>query len=228
MTQPTDEFEGFDPRALALLAQMPAWDKDQYQQHRPLLAQGVTAPGLALISTIAQSLDPELTVTARGSVSPLHTDLRFAKPGAPKYKDHLLLTCWHGADKRQAPILWLRIDAKRAGFASGVAFTPAVRDLWRHAIASNAGQQLDEHLRRLIDERGAEIAGDTLANVPKPYPADHPRGDLLRLKGFQVRFIEPLPTSVGDAEFARWCIERFEDLQPVHDWLHANLCGGAE
>ena len=43
-----------------------------------------------------------------------------------------------------------------------------------------------------------------------------------------MRFIEPLPTSVGDAEFARWCIERFEDLQPVHDWLHANLCGGAE
>lgn len=157
MTQPTREFEGFDPRALALLAQMPAWDKDQYQQHKPLLAQGVTAPGLALISTIAQSLDPELTVTARGSVSPLH-----------------------------------------------------------------------EHLRRLIDERGAEIAGDTLADVPKPFPTDHPRGDLLRLKGFQVRFIEPLPASVGEAAFARWCIERLEDLQPVHDWLLANLCGGAE
>ena len=79
-------------------------------------------------------------MTSRGSVSPLHRDLRFAPEGAPRYKDHLLLTAWEGADKRTAPMFWIRVDAHRAGFASGIGFTPESRDRWRDAVGGDAGR----------------------------------------------------------------------------------------
>ena len=59
--------------------------------------------------------------------------------------------------------------------------------------------------------------------VPAPFDADHPRADLLRMTGFQVRFIEPLPDTIGSPDFAGWCADRLADLLPVHRWLLANL-----
>lgn len=216
-------FVRFDPAALALLAELPTWDAERYGQHRADLADGVTGPGRDLITDLALRLDPELTVTPRGSVSPLHRDLRFAPPGSPRYKDHLLLTAWRGEDKRTAPTLWLRIGAERAGFASGVGFTPAIRQRWREAVADESGALLAAELTRLSAERGAEVAGDRLKRVPAPHPADHPRAELLRATGFQVRFTDELPDELTGEDFVAWCQRRFDALLPVHRWLVAHV-----
>ena len=103
-------FAGFDPKAIDLLRKLPGFDPDQYAEKKELLKQGVVTPSGDLIEELAMRLDADLTVVRRSSVSPLHRDLRFAKPGTARYKDHLLLTAWSGRDKKTAPILWLRID----------------------------------------------------------------------------------------------------------------------
>lgn len=212
-------FTGFDRDALRLLASLPTWSPETYADHKRQLSDGVTAPGLALITDVADRLDAALMVAPRSSVSPLHRDLRFAGPDAPRYKDHLLLTAWEGADKRSSPILWIRLDATQAGFASGMGFTPAVRDRWREAIAGSDGERLAAELTSLARLDRFEVDGDEVKRVPKPYDADHPRADLLRKTGFQARFIEPLPTSVDSSAFVDWCAERLERLLPVHRWL---------
>jgi hypothetical protein len=66
------------------------------------------------------------------------------------------------------------------------------------------------------------VAGDQVKKVPAPYDADHPRADLLRHTGFQVRFVEDLP-DVTDPDFAGWCAERLDGLLPVHRWLVDHL-----
>ena len=103
-------FEGFDPAAIALLDQLPGWDAETYGEHKAQLSAGVTKPAAALIADVADRLDADLTVAARGSVSPLHNDLRFAGPGAARYKDYAMMTTWEGADKKTSPILWIRVD----------------------------------------------------------------------------------------------------------------------
>jgi uncharacterized protein (DUF2461 family) len=216
-------FRGFDPAAVALLAELPGWDSDQYAAHRAELAAGLTKPGLELIGDVAEQLDPALTVIGRSSVSPLHRDLRFAAEGSPRYKDHLLLTAWEGADKRTAPTLWIRIDSARAGFASGIGFTPEIRQRWRTAVGGDDGADLQAILDRLSTARGIDIAGDEVKRVPAPFDAEHPRADLLRKTGFQVRFGEDLPETVADPSFAAWCAERLDSLLPVHRWLTAHL-----
>ena len=212
-------FDGFDPSAVALLADLPDWDADRYAAEKRRLADGVTKPGLALITAVAGRLDADLVVAARSSVSPLHRDLRFAPAGSPRYKDHLLLTTWEGADKRTAPMFWIRVDAERVGFASGIGFTPEIRDRWRDAVGGRFGEELAGELDALAATRGAEIAGDEVKRVPAPFDADHPRAALLRKTSFQVRFVDELPDSIGSPDFAGWCADRLGVLLPVHRWL---------
>ena len=219
-------FVGFDPATVALLDHLPGWDADEYAAHKTQLAAGITRPGAALIEEVADRLDAELTVVPRSSVSPLHRDLRFAAEGASRYKDHLLLTTWQGSDKNTSPILWIRVDAHRAGFASGIAFTPLVRARWRSAVGGAPGEELARLLDGLIAGRQAEVAGAELKKVPASFIMDHPRAHLLRRTGFQVRFVDDLPDSLGSPDFADWCIERLVALLPVHRWLATNLTKG--
>jgi uncharacterized protein (DUF2461 family) len=216
-------FGGFDPAAVALLDRLPDMTADEYADHKAMLTAGVTKPGAGLIADLADLLDADLTVAPRSSVSPLHRDLRFAPEGAARYKDHLLLTSWEGRDKRVSPMFWIRVDAHRVGFASGIGFTPEVRERWRKRVAGEPGATVANELAALIATRGAEVAGDRIKRVPAPFDADHPRADLLLHTGFQVRFAEPLPASIDRPEFVAWCAERLAALLPVHHWLLANL-----
>ena len=216
-------FNGFDPAAVALLARLPDMSAEQYAEHKTSLAGGLTKPGVALITDVAGQLDAELTVAPRSSVSPLHRDLRFASEGSPRYKDHLLLTTWEGADKKTSPTFWIRVDAERAGFASGVGFTPAVRERWRDRVGGDGGAVLMAELDRLASTRAAEVVGDQVKKVPPPFDGDHPRADLLRRTGFQVRFVEPLPPSIDTPGFVDWCTERLGALLLVHRWLIENV-----
>lgn len=220
------KFEGFDKDTLALLPELPSFDEDSYARHRKVLGEQLRKPALALITTVAESLELPLTIDPRGSVSPLHRDLRFAKAGTPRYKDHLLLTTWQGEEKSSSPVLWLRIDATSVGFASGIAFTPDIRDAWRAAIGGKAGEPLAKLLRSLSASQAKhsfEIDGPLLKRVPKPWDQEHPREELLRRTGFQVRFMEALPASAQTARFPQWCAKRLSKLVAVHTWLATEL-----
>jgi uncharacterized protein (DUF2461 family) len=221
-------FSGFDRASLALLSELPSWTPDKFAVHRRQLHDGVSEPGRALITDVAARLDAELTVEPRTSVSPLHRDLRFAPAGSARYKDHLLLTTWEGVEKRTSPTLWIRIEPRRAGFASGLGFTPTLRERWRAAVGSEKGAPLAAELEHLIERRRAEVAGDRLKNVPGSFDTDHPRAELLRLTGFQVRFTDELPDTISTPRFADWCAERLEELLPVHRWLLAHITTSPE
>jgi len=219
-------FEGFDRKALALLSELPSWNAKQYEAARARLKQGVSQPGGALIEEVAAALDVPLSVTRRSSVSPLHRDLRFAAKGSPRYKDHLLLTAWHGPQKQLAATLWIRVDSSGVGFASGLGFDPTRRKRWREAVGGSAGDRLARALRKVETASGRarfEVAGDQLVKVPAPWPDDHPRAELLRMKSFQVRFMEPLPAVVSKPSFVDWCATRLRRLLPVHEWLVEEL-----
>jgi uncharacterized protein (DUF2461 family) len=223
-------FQGFDRRAVELLRALPGLSAEAYTAQRELLAEGLIRPGGELIKMLARHLDVAGTTAAPCSVSPLHTDLRFAQAGSPRYKDYLLLTAWHGSGKKTGVTLWVRIDADTVGFASGVVFTPEVRDRWRRGVASEAGQVLVEALTRLQEahrEHRFELIGELLKRPPAPWDELHPRAELLRRTVFQLRFREALPGElVGRPELAAWCTQRLDELLPVHRWLVEQLATG--
>lgn len=215
-------FAGFDRNAIALLATLPALERPAYDELRGTLVSGLLTPAAALIEQVVQLLGVPLTVKAGSSISPLHTDLRFAAPGAPRYKDHLLMTVWHGLDKKTGPTLWIRVDTGGVGFASGTLFSPAARQRWRDAVAGPAGAELAGTIAELTQRHRADnfdVAGELLKKVPSPWATNHPRADLLRRTGFQLRFSQALPSLIDSPAFAPWCVDRLRELLPVHQWL---------
>jgi uncharacterized protein (DUF2461 family) len=80
--------------------------------------------------------------------------------------------------------------------------------------ADESGHRLAE-LVSSLGEDGHEILGDVMKRIPRGYPADHPRGDLLRhrsliaarqLESDAVRNVEPVYLAC-------------ERLRPLLDWL---------
>lgn len=115
----------------------------------------------------------------------------------------------------------MRLSQDQVGFAAGMMLTDL--DRWRTAVGEESGAALASAIRTLGRRFDVDVAGQALKRVPKPWPEDHPRGDLLRHKMFQVRWPEPTPKSVTTEEFAAFCADRLALLTGVHAWLRDNL-----
>ncbi|WP_020574101.1 DUF2461 family protein [Actinopolymorpha alba] len=92
-------------------------------------------------------------------------------------------------------------------------------DRFRAAVADEeSGSALVEILEG-IRGKGFEIAGDMMKRTPRGYPADHPRGELLRHRSVLAR--RPLgcddwlhtPKAVGRV------LQACHDLRPMTDWF---------
>jgi len=209
-------FKGFDKKALQQLRGLPEWDAEKYGENKARFAAGLREPGFALISQLAESM-PQLSVDKRASVSPLHNDLRFAKAGTPRYKDHLLLTAWEGADRKTSPMIWLRLDGKSVGFASGLGFTPKMRETFRAYVGSKQGAELEKAIKKIEKKFPTlDVAGPALKKVPRPFDPEHPRAELLKLTSIQVRFSVPCSRDVESPTFATWCKKHVQALAPIH------------
>jgi uncharacterized protein (TIGR02453 family) len=219
-------FTGFPASGLSFLTALGEQDRDWFQAHKEQYGTEVAQPAKDFVDAMSALLQDHVSPLVvgqpktNGSIAPINNDLRF-NPDAAPYKDHLLLKWWEGGDKKTAPTLWVRLSEAQVGFASGIALGDV--DRWRASVGGDDGAALTAALSTLGDRVDIDVAGQALKKVPKPWPDDHPRADLLRHKMFQVRWSEPTPSSVGSAEFADFCADRLALLGDVHAWLRDHL-----
>ena len=218
-------FDGYSDESIGFLAALPSRDPDWFKANKKEYERLIVAPTKALVVDLGERLRefvPDIVAEPKtnGSIAPINNDLRFS-PDKPPYKDNLMLRLWEGAPKKTAPTLFVRIAPDGVGFATGV--IPADLDRWRSAVAGEGGAELADAIAATVKKTKAEVVGQELKRVPAPFDADHPRGDLLRHKMLQVRWIKPLPKSVAKASFAGWCAGQLEEALPIHRWLVENL-----
>jgi len=215
----------FAAEARDFLRALPTRDKAWFDANRPAYQALVAEPAKTLVEAVAANLRNELSPAivgvprVNGSISPINRDIRFSADKTP-YKDHLLFRWWEGDEKKTAPTLFVRLAGDEVGFATGI-MLPSL-DRWRELVDAEAtGAPLASAVAKLVAETGAEVAGIEYKRVPKPYPAEHPRADLLRCKWLQVRWMEPFPEDGGD--FAQWCARHLLRCADVHRWLVEHL-----
>lgn len=221
-------FTGFPQEGLDFLRTLGGEDKAWFDANRGTYDEAVVGPTKAFVTALGERLAggfaPGIVAQpkANGSIAPINNDLRF-NPDKSPYKDHLLLRFWEGSDKKTSPTLFVRLGADEVGFATGAPILDIER--WRELVADEStGQDLADALTALGKRRDLDVAGEGYKKVPKPYPEDHPRADLLRCKGgLQARWSEPVPASVSKARFVDHCYKRLEACEPVHRWLLTNL-----
>lgn len=221
-------FEGFPTEGLAFLTELGRQDKAWFDENRATYDRAVVAPTKAFVSAVGERLADSFAkgIVAQpktnGSIAPINNDLRFS-PDKPPYKDHLLLRFWEGPTKKTAPTLFLRVSEDTLGFATGMMFADPER--WRRVVEDDrTGGALADALATLAKGRPLDIDGRGYKNVPKPYPADHPRADLLKHKGgIQARWAEPAPKAMTSSRLVDHCMKRLEACADVHRWFVANL-----
>jgi uncharacterized protein (TIGR02453 family) len=219
-------FAGFPRHAFELLRQLGVHnDRRWFATNRRELESALVAPALALVVDLGVVLRRAVSTDIRseprvgGSLLRMQHDARHVR--AAPFRTHLELWFWEGAGpSRDHPGCFIQLAPDRMVIGAGITvFPPQYVVPYREAVdRPRTGRELLAILRRLGGE-GWTIRASRRRRVPDPYPADHERGDLLRLTGLRVERPGPLPDAVFHPALPRALAPEYARLRPFHRWL---------
>jgi uncharacterized protein (TIGR02453 family) len=183
--------------------------------HKATYERSVRGPLEALLADVAAEFGP-------AKVFRPHRDVRFAKDKRP-YKENVAGVI-NGA---RGGGWYVALAADGLTVASGWYWMSADQlQRYRAAVDAPAGQGLETAAARL---RGAgfEVGGESLKTAPRGWPRDHPRIDLLRLKGVTVGRRFPPAKWFSTPRAEQEVLKAWRRAAPVNDWL-AEHVGPAE
>lgn len=228
---PSPRFEGFsDPKFFRQLAK--SQSREWFKAHKHEYDEGFAEPMLALLSELRSKLDRSYPDCELGEpkVFRIQRDVRFSKDKSP-YKTHVsgVVGIRHGSGKvtetPAAIYLQIGFDAseKRDTHLAGAGLylmDPGQLAKYRVAAASEErGKELSRIVAKL-GKHGATIeAGDSLKTLPRGVPADHPRRELLKLKGLVAMYGDVPANLVQQRKLVDWLAERGTRMAPLVRWL---------
>lgn len=97
---------------------------------------------------------------------------------------------------------------------------------YRHAVDDDVTGselvQIVENLRRL----GFDVTGTMLKRVPKAYPADHPRAELLRYRSMTATQLIDDEGAFHSSAATERVLETYDLLRPMIDWQADHIAAG--
>ena len=113
------------------------------------------------------------------------------------------------------------------GLAAGCGYWDMASDQlarFRAAVSDDrAGDELASTLGALRRDGIGTTARDEVKTAPRGYARDHPRIDLLRLKGLATWRAWPVATWLGTSKAKDRVIAFLRASRPVHEWLDAHV-----
>jgi uncharacterized protein (TIGR02453 family) len=202
-------FKGWPDAALAFYEGLEADNSKAYWlDHKAVFERDVKAPMDALLAELAAEFgEPKLFRPYR--------DTRFSRDKSP-YKTAIAATIGSGYVQFSADGL----------FAGGGMYhmMPDQLTRFRRAIdADQSGTRLERAVAT-VTESGLDVhAPEELKTAPRGYPKDHPRIELLRMKGLvAARSWEPAAW-VRTAAAKKRVVETLRATRPLLTWLDANV-----
>ncbi len=202
-------FKGWPATALEFYAGLESDNtKTYWLDHLDVYERDIKAPMVELLSELTEEF---------GEVHLFrpYRDTRFSADKSP-YKTTIAATIGEG---------YVQLSAY--GLQAGVGVHHLATDQlerYRTAVVADwTGQQLQiiisELQRAGIDVHGSEA----LKTVPKGYPKDHPRVELLRFKGIVAGKVWPPASWLSTAAAKRRVVDLFHAGAPLVDWLTENV-----
>jgi uncharacterized protein (TIGR02453 family) len=158
-------------------------DRQWFEAHRADYEAHVKLPGEAFARALASQLEAATGEPHEYRIFRVHRDVRFSKDKTP-YNAHLHMSLsLDGGCKDGGPAWMFGLDPDGLTLGAGIfAFSAPRLDRWRALVASPEGASVAALINRLGAEE-VRVSEPELKRVPAPYPADHPRAELLRRKG---------------------------------------------
>ncbi|CUH67643.1 hypothetical protein TG4357_03123 [Thalassovita gelatinovora] len=189
--------------------------RDWFTAHKDRYDRDLKAPSLALLDVVAADLQRQTGKPVETKLFRPQRDIRFSKDKTP-YKTHLHMM-WTVGDGLGKTAFFFGIEPDRTLLGGGAMGFDKDR---LAAFRKRAEGPKGADLMRLMTEmqaHGIRFSDPELKRVPQPYPADHPRGDLLRRKSFT--FWKALSDDSGNP--AKALRLGFAEVKPAQDWLMA-------
>jgi uncharacterized protein (TIGR02453 family) len=185
-----------------------------FEANRQVYEEQVRQPMEALLAEIERDLGPDIEV----KIFRLNRDLRFSPDKRP-YKEHL------GAYLSSARAGGVYLQVSNDGLYIAVGsheMAPDQLTRFRDAVAGKDGEKLARIVAALKKD-GYQVTEPSFKRVPAGYPADHPRGDLLRCRGLMAsRNFKPAAWlhTVEAKERVRQAIK---DSRALTSWLETQV-----
>ena len=218
-------FLGF-PDTQAFLADLKANnERGWFQANKARYERVMKAPAEAFAAELRPRLEALAGRPIGTKIFRIHRDVRFAKDKSP-YNTHLHLGFQAPrtpGEPRRRGGFYFGLEADKLTLGVGAFdFGPADLERYRRAVA---GDSDGEELVAILAGIAAKPGEPDLKRVPAPYPADHPRGELLRRKGLNVWQDVADPALIASPDLADAVMAVFEQMDPVNLWLTEVLEG---
>jgi len=224
---PDHAFDGFGDDAIAFYADVARNNtREWYQDNRDRFLRDVIEPSQAFIEALGARLQqwrPDLGFdvdpNGRGSFKKIHTDQRFRD--RPPLKTYAQIMFWEGplSVRKANSTFMVTFAPGRVALGAGLRYLE--RDQLRAYREAVASEVTGLRLAAAIDEAeagGFAIEGSHYKRVPRGYPAEHPRAELLKFNAIWATHDEPVPDAFGSADFVDYCLERLEATRALHGW----------
>lgn len=203
-------FRGWTQDAIDFYAGLEADNSRSYwQAHKPIYDECVKAPFLELSAEVEREFGPLRVFRP-------NRDVRFAKDKSP-YK-----TAAAAVTESQGGAAYYVQISSEGLFAGSGYYQLASDQLDRYRIAvadAKRGPKLATAVAALRKQKYDVDARESLQRAPRGFPADHPRVDLLRMKGMHVGRAFGAPRWLHTAGALDRILTTWRVAAPVNRWL---------
>jgi uncharacterized protein (TIGR02453 family) len=207
-------FRGWPPEAIEFYAKLEADNSREFwSAHKHVYDECVKAPFAALSDAVSREFGPLHLFRP-------HRDVRFSKDKSP-YKTHA------GAvtESQGGAAYYAHIGAEGLYAGSGYyIFAPDQLERFRAAVAdARTGPRLAAALDALRRKRYEVAARESLKRVPRGFDPDHPRAELLKMKGVHVGKAFGAPRWLHGRGALDRIVTVWRDAAPVNRWLDRHV-----
>jgi uncharacterized protein (TIGR02453 family) len=221
------EFTGFPHETVSFFARL-AKNNDKYwfNEHKAEFQDQVLRPAQAFVVAMGErlrKLRPAVQADPRvdKSIFRIYRDTRFSK-GKQPFKTHLGIFFWEGSGKKmECPGFYFHLEPNYFMLAAGIYFfPPPLLARYRESVAdAKRGPALARTIAKVQKNKGIQIGGEHYKRVPRGFPQDHPRADLLRYQALYAFSETALPKELTSAKVLDYAEQRWAKMVPVHAWL---------
>ncbi|MEE2523936.1 DUF2461 domain-containing protein [Pseudarthrobacter sp. J75] len=202
-------FQGIPAGAFEFYSELEQNNNRQWwQEHEEDYRALVREPLAALLAGLEPRFGP-------GKIFRPYRDMRFARDGVP-------LKNAQGAFASVQEGVGYYIQISADGLLVGGGYhsnSPAQLARFRNSVdASGTG----EALQRVVDSLGSggfALEGERLKTIPRGYPREHPRAELLKHKTLSARVELDRPEWLGTSAAMGKVGELWEQLRPLVEWV---------
>lgn len=218
-------FRGFERNAMQFWHELASeMSREWFAEHKQRYEDQWAAPMTALLEDVARRAAPAYKPRKLGQPKPLriYRDVRFSNDKTP-YKTHIAgVLRFAGVPLGQAGIavLYLHLGLDDEYLGNGCyQFDAGKLVKWRRAAVGAPGAALLPIIAKLR-KAGYRVRGyNDYQRMPRGFPADHPRAELLKMRGIVCGFPDIPAGLIHKPTFATWLAKHVAATAPLVLWL---------